>query len=61
MNNIVGKGSCTCGRSPTGECVDWHSLSTSQYLKKLQEHEQARQVAEAKEKRDQLKEKNGKA
>lgn len=61
MANIVGKGTCGCGRSPTGDCVGWHKLTTSQYLEKLKEHERQRQVAEAKQKRDALKDKNGEA
>ena len=61
MAEIVGKGTCGCGRSPTGDCIGWHALSTDEYLKKLQEHELARQVAEAKDKRDALKEQNEKA
>ena len=28
------KMSCGCGRSPTGKCVGWHSLSEEEYLKK---------------------------
>jgi hypothetical protein len=26
---------CSCGRSPTGRCIGWHSLTEEQYLKKL--------------------------
>ena len=26
--------SCGCGRSPTGKCVGWHSLTEEEYLKK---------------------------
>jgi len=29
--------SCGCGRSPTGRCVGWHSLTEEQYKKKLAE------------------------
>lgn len=61
MTATVKQGTCGCGRSPTGDCIGWHSLTTAQYLEKLQEHEHKRQVAEAKEKRDFLKEQNGKA
>ena len=25
---------CSCGRSPTGKCVGWHSLSEEQYQEK---------------------------
>lgn len=24
-------GTCGCGRSPTGDCIGWHSLSEEQY------------------------------
>jgi len=29
---------CGCGRSPTGECIGWHSLSDEEYQAKLKEH-----------------------
>ena len=32
------KGTCGCGRSPTGNCVGWHALSEEAYKKKLREH-----------------------
>ena len=25
---------CGCGRSPTGECVGWHSLTEDEYKKR---------------------------
>ena len=28
------KGSCGCGRSPTGLCIGWHSLTEDQYKEK---------------------------
>jgi predicted Fe-S protein YdhL (DUF1289 family) len=28
---------CGCGRSVTGECMGWHSLSEDEYQKKLEE------------------------
>lgn len=28
---------CGCGRSPTGRCQGWHSLSNAEYLTKLDE------------------------
>jgi len=34
-------GSCGCGRSPTGDCIGWHGLTTEQYeveLAKYKEH-----------------------
>ena len=30
---------CGCGRSPTGKCIGWHSLSEEDYKKKLAEYE----------------------
>ena len=32
------KGTCGCGRSPTGNCIGWHALSEEAYKKKLAEH-----------------------
>lgn len=31
------QGSCGCGRSPTGDCIGWHSLTEDQYQTKLRE------------------------
>lgn len=28
-------GSCGCGRSPTGKCIGWHSLTEDVYQEKL--------------------------
>ena len=28
-------GKCGCGRSPTGKCIGWHSLSESEFQAKL--------------------------
>lgn len=28
------KGTCGCGRSPTGDCIGWHSLTESEYQEK---------------------------
>ena len=36
---MVDKPKCGCGRSPTGYCVGWHSLSEEDYLKKKGEYE----------------------
>ena len=30
------KGTCGCGRSPTGDCVGWHSLTEEEYQSKLE-------------------------
>jgi hypothetical protein len=32
---------CGCGRSPTGQCVGWHSLTEEEYQKKLAEWDKA--------------------
>jgi hypothetical protein len=32
------KGTCGCGRSPTGNCIGWHSLSEDAYQQKLKEY-----------------------
>ena len=32
------KGTCGCGRSPTGNCIGWHSLTKEDYERKLQEY-----------------------
>lgn len=31
------KGTCGCGRSPTGDCIGWHGLSEDAYQEKLRE------------------------
>jgi len=33
------KGSCGCGRSPTGLCVGWHSLSEEKYKERKVQYE----------------------
>jgi hypothetical protein len=35
------KGTCGCGRSPTGDCIGWHGLSEQQYKEKLIEWTEA--------------------
>ena len=35
------KSKCGCGRSPTGDCIDWHSLSEEDYLKRKHEYEES--------------------
>jgi hypothetical protein len=30
---------CTCGRSPTDNCVGWHNLTEDKYLEKKAAHE----------------------
>jgi hypothetical protein len=34
------KGTCGCGRSPTGNCIGWHSLSEDAYKQKLVEYQE---------------------
>ena len=29
------QGTCGCGRSPTGDCIGWHSLTEEQFQEKL--------------------------
>jgi hypothetical protein len=31
---------CGCGRSPSGRCVGWHSLSEDEYQARLEQHTQ---------------------
>ena len=38
------KGTCGCGRSPTGDCIGWHGLTEDEYQKQL-----AKYLAEQKE------------
>ena len=32
------KGTCGCGRSPTGDCIGWHGLSEEEFQKRLVEY-----------------------
>ncbi len=32
-------GTCGCGRSPTGDCIGWHSLTEAEYISKKDEWE----------------------
>ena len=41
------KPKCGCGRSPTGYCIGWHSLSEEDYLKKKSEYDESDNEAEA--------------
>jgi hypothetical protein len=41
MANPDGKYGCGCGRSPTGQCIGWHSLTEEAYKEKLAEYEDA--------------------
>ena len=41
------KGTCGCGRSPTGNCIGWHSLTEDGFKAKLQEYNE-KKLAEVK-------------
>jgi len=41
--------SCGCGRSPTGKCVGWHSLTEEQYLEKKTQYEERQRQKEKKD------------
>jgi hypothetical protein len=32
------QGTCGCGRSPTGDCCGWHSLTEEAFQAKLEEY-----------------------
>ena len=34
----TGPSICTCGRSPTGNCIGWHKLTEEQYKKSLEHY-----------------------
>ncbi len=38
------KGTCGCGRSPTGNCIGWHNLTKEDYDRKLREYKQELEV-----------------
>ena len=40
--------SCGCGRSPTGRCVGWHSLTEEEYRVKLEEYNKRQALKEKK-------------
>lgn len=40
------KGTCGCGRSPTGNCIGWHSLTESEFQSKLESYLADEQVRE---------------
>ena len=35
--DVQPQGSCKCGRSPTGNCIGWHSLTEDEYQQKVKE------------------------
>ena len=42
------KGTCGCGRSPTGDCCGWHGLTEQDYLSKLAEFKVQKALLESK-------------
>jgi hypothetical protein len=34
------KGTCGCGRSPTGNCIGWHKLTEEEYKAKTKEEKE---------------------
>lgn len=38
VKDMKAKRTCGCGRSVTGECMGWHSLSEEEYQKQLEEY-----------------------
>jgi hypothetical protein len=36
----VKKGTCGCGRSPTGDCIGWHGLTENAYKEALEKYKQ---------------------
>jgi hypothetical protein len=42
MENVRNEnGTCKCGRSPTGDCIGWHTLSSDEYKAKTDEEKEA--------------------
>ena len=35
---MMKKGTCGCGRSPTGDCIGWHALTEEQYKQALENY-----------------------
>ena len=40
--------SCGCGRSPTGRCIGWHSLTEEQYREKKAQYEERQRLKKEK-------------
>lgn len=36
----IKKGTCGCGRSPTGDCIGWHSLTEDAYKQELERYKE---------------------
>jgi hypothetical protein len=47
--NQMQKGTCGCGRSPTGNCIGWHALSESAFQSKLESYLADEQSKESKD------------
>jgi hypothetical protein len=43
------KGTCGCGRSPTGDCIGWHALTESEFQSKLASYNTDEQASEVKD------------
>lgn len=37
--NEMKKGTCGCGRSPTGDCIGWHGLSEEAFKEALEKYQ----------------------
>ena len=42
------KGTCGCGRSPTGNCIGWHNLTEAAYQAKLAEYQAKQNITQQK-------------
>jgi hypothetical protein len=40
---IKKKGTCGCGRSPTGNCIGWHKLTEEEYKKSFEHYKTNRE------------------
>ena len=40
------RGTCDCGRSPTGDCIGWHGLSEEEFQKQLAEYQANQETGE---------------
>jgi hypothetical protein len=42
MTNVKNEnGTCKCGRSPTGDCIGWHTLTPEEYESKTDAEKEA--------------------
>jgi|TARA_B110000090_G_C12958234_1_gene283962 hypothetical protein len=42
MTNVRNEnGTCQCGRSPTGDCIGWHTLTPEEYESKTDAEKEA--------------------